>query len=185
MTAYLTELHNGGSRALTELKQAGLISGIGAGINELGMMPRFLDLIDVDFFLVAMPYTLLDTDVIGSEFPRCIARDVGLVIGAPFASGILATGAVPGARYRYADAAPEVLGKVRRIEAVCARHKVPLPAAALQFPLGHPSVAAVIPGALLPEHVTRNVTAFRQPIPADFWAELKHEGLLEANVPVP
>ena len=73
MTAYLTELHNGGFRALTELKQAGLISGVGAGINEAGMMPRFLDLMDIDFFLVAMPYTLLDTDVLDSEFPRCIS----------------------------------------------------------------------------------------------------------------
>ena len=181
VTAYLTELHNGGFRALTELKQAGLISGIGAGINEAGMMPRFLDLMDIDFFLVAMPYTLLDTDVLDSEFPRCIARDVGFVIGAPFASGILATGAVPGARYRYADATPEILAKVKRIEAVCTRHKVPLPAAALQFPLGHPSVAAVIPGALLPEHVARNVAAFRHAIPADFWGELKHEGLLRAG----
>jgi D-threo-aldose 1-dehydrogenase len=185
MTAYLTELHNGGFRALMELKQAGLISGIGAGINERGMMPRFLDLVDIDFFLVAMPYTLLDTDVLDSEFPGCVARDVGFVIGAPFASGVLATGAVRGARYRYADATPEILAKVTRIEAICARHEVPLSAAALQFPLGHPSVASVIPGALLPEHVARNVAAFRRRIPGDFWIELKHEGLLREDAPVP
>jgi D-threo-aldose 1-dehydrogenase len=185
VTAYLTELHNGGFRALTELKQAGLISGIGAGINEPGMIPRFLDLMDIDFFLVALPYTLLDTDVLDGEFPRCAARGVGFVIGATFASGILATGAVPGARYRYAEAAPEIMVKVKRIEEVCSRHHVPLPAAALQFPLGHPAVAAVIPGALLPEHVIRNVAAFRHAIPADFWAELKHEGLLRADAPVP
>jgi D-threo-aldose 1-dehydrogenase len=185
VTAYLTELHNGGFRALAELKQAGLISGIGAGINEPGMMPRFLDLVDIDFFLVAMPYTLLETDVLDSEFPRCAAREVGFVIGAPFASGILATGAVPGARYRYAEAAPEILVNVQRIEAVCQRHAVPLPAAALQFPLGHPSVASVIPGALLPDHVARTVAAFRHAIPADFWAELKHEGLLRPDAPVP
>jgi D-threo-aldose 1-dehydrogenase len=185
VTAYLTELHNGGLRALTELKQAGLIGGIGAGINEVGIIPRFLDLMDIDFFLVAMPYTLLDTDVLDSEFPRCAARGVGFVIGATFASGILATGAVPGARYRYAGATPEILTKVKRIEAVCARHNVPLSAAALQFPLGHPAVAAVIPGALLPEHVTRNVAAFRHAIPAAFWSELKHEGLLRMDAPVP
>jgi D-threo-aldose 1-dehydrogenase len=185
VTAYLTELHNGGFRALTELKQAGLISGLGAGINEPGMMPRFLDLMDIDFFLVAMPYTLVDTDVLDTEFPRCVARYVGFVIGAPFASGILATGAVPGARYRYADATPEIMAKVQRIEAVCARHNVPLSAAALQFPLGHPSVASVIPGALHPDHVTRNLAAFRHAIPADFWAELKHEGLLRPDAPVP
>ena len=185
VTAYLTELHNGGFRALTELRQSGLIRGIGAGINEPDMIPRFLNLMDVDFFLVAMPYTLLDTDVLDSEFPGCVARGAGFVIGAPFASGILATGALPGARYRYAEATAEILAKVKRIEAVCARHKVPLPAAALQFPLGHPSVAAVIPGALLPEQVTRNFAAFRHPIPAEFWAELKHERLLRADAPVP
>jgi D-threo-aldose 1-dehydrogenase len=78
VTAYLTELHNGGLRALTELKQAGPIGGIGAGINEVGIIPRFLDLMDIDFFLVAMPYTLLDTDVLDSEFPRCAARGVGV-----------------------------------------------------------------------------------------------------------
>ncbi|HET7880679.1 MAG TPA: aldo/keto reductase [Acetobacteraceae bacterium] len=183
--AYLTELHNGGFRALTELKQDGLIRGIGAGINEAGMMPRFLDLMDIDAFLVAMPYTLLDTDVLDHEFPRCVERGAGFIIGAPFASGILATGAMPGARYRYADATPDIMAKVSRIEAVCARHNVPLSAAAMQFPLGHPSVASVIPGALLPEHVTRNVGAFRHAIPADLWAELKHEGLLRTDAPVP
>ncbi len=95
--AYLTELHNGGWRALAELREAGLIRGIGAGINERGMMGRFLDLVDLDFFLVAMPYTLLDQDVLDDEFPRCVARGLGFVIGSPFASGILATGPVAGA----------------------------------------------------------------------------------------
>jgi D-threo-aldose 1-dehydrogenase len=185
VSAYLTELHNGGFRALIELKETGLIRGVGAGINELGMMPRFLDLVDIDFFLVALPYTLLDTDVLDNEFPRCTARGVGFVIGAPFASGILATGAAPGARYRYTDATPEIMAKVQRIDVICARYNVPLPAAALQFPLGHSSVAAVIPGALRPEHVTRNVTAFRHVIPAELWAELKHEKLLRTDAPVP
>ena len=181
--ARLTELHNGGVRA--ELKAAGRIGGFGAGINERGMIPRFLDLIDVDFFLVAMPYTLLDQQVLDSEFPRCTERGIGFVIGAVFASGILATGAVQGARYAYAPAAPEILAKVARIEAVCDRHGVPMAAAALQFPFGHPSVASVVPGSLAPEHVTSNVAAFRHPIPPALWAELKHEGLLRADAPTP
>jgi D-threo-aldose 1-dehydrogenase len=185
VNAYLTELHNGGWRALTALKDAGLIRGIGAGINQREMIPRLLDLLDLDFFLVAMPYTLLDTGVLDSEFPLCVARGVGFVIGAPLASGILATGAVQGARYRYAEATPGIMAKVKRIEAVCERHNVPLAAAALQFPLGHPSVAAVIPGALLPEHVTHNVAAFRHAIPPALWAELKSEGLLREDAPVP
>jgi D-threo-aldose 1-dehydrogenase len=183
--AYLTELHNGGWRALQQLKQAGRIGGIGAGINELGMIPRLLDLMDLDFFLVAIPYTLLEQQVLETEFPRCAAAGVGFVIGGVFASGILATGAVQGAKANYADATPEVMEKVRRIEAVCERHGVPLPAAALQFPLGHPSVASVIPGALSAEQVRRNVASFRHPIPADLWAELKHEGLLRKDAPTP
>jgi D-threo-aldose 1-dehydrogenase len=77
------------------------------------------------------------------------------------------------------------MDKTRRIAEVCSRHDVPLPAAALQFPLGHPSVAAVIPGAFMAEHVTRNVATFRHAIPADLWAELKHEGLLHPEAPVP
>src|SRR6516162_3446177 len=159
--ALLIELHNGGARALAELRAAGRIRGFGAGINELGMIPRFLDLIDVDFFLVALPYTLLDQQVLDSEFPRCAEKGVGFVIGAVFGSGILAT------------------------EAVCGRHGVPLAAAALQFPLGHPSVASVIPGGLSPEHVRQNVAAFRHTIPSALWAELKHEGLLRADAPTP
>ena len=85
-----------------------------------------------------MRYTLLEQDVLESEFPRCEERGVGIIVGGGYDSGIFATGAVPGAMYNYAPAGPEILERVKKIEAVCARHKVPLPAAALQFPLGHP-----------------------------------------------
>jgi D-threo-aldose 1-dehydrogenase len=135
--------------------------------------------------LVALPYTLLDQPVLDNEFPRCAAAGIGFVIGAVFASGILATGAVQGARHASSAAAPETLAKVARIEAVCARHGVPLAAAALQFPFGHPSVASVIPGGLAPEHVTASVAAFRHPIAAALWQELKHEGLLREDAPTP
>jgi D-threo-aldose 1-dehydrogenase len=185
VAAFLTQLHNGGARALEELRRDGRIGGFGAGINEPGMIPRFLDLIDLDCFLVAMPYTLLDQAVLDEEFPRCTERGIGFVIGSVFASGILATGAVPGALYGYVPADQPMLARVARIEAVCARHGVPLAAAALQFPLGNPAVASVIPGALAPEQVQRNVAAFRHPIPANLWAELKHEGLLRADAPTP
>lgn len=183
--AYFGQLAASGWRAVTELKAAGLIRGAGFGINTLGMIPRFLDALDPDFFLVAMPYTLLHQEVLDEEFPLCVERGVGFVVGAVFQSGILATGAIEGATYNYAPAPPEVLEKVRRIDAVCARHRVPLAAAALQFPLGHSNVAAVIPGAFRPEQVARNAQTFRHPVPADLWAELKHEGLLRENAPVP
>jgi D-threo-aldose 1-dehydrogenase len=185
VSAYLAQLVSGGWRALTELREQGLIKGIGAGINELGMMPRFLDLFDIDFFLVAMRYTLLDQRSLDVELPRCAERGVGVVIGGVFNSGILASGAVPGAKYDYEDATAEVMERVRRVEAVCRRHDVPLVAAALQFPLGHPSVASVIPGAVTPAQVKQNLAAINRPIPADLWAELKHEKLLRADAPVP
>ena len=125
-----------------------------------------------------VPYTLRHQQVLDSEFPCWAEKEAGFVIGAVFASGILATGAVQGTRYTYSPATAEMLAKVARIEAVCERHGVPLAAAALQSPFGHPSVASVIPGGLASEHVTRNVAAFRYPIPPTLWAELKHEGLL-------
>ena len=178
-------LTTSGWKALEELRSSGQIAAVGAGINTLGLIPRFLDALDVDAFLVAMPYTLLKQEVLDEEFPAAMARGAGLIIGAVFQSGILATGAVDGATYDYAPAPPEVVERVRRIEAVCERHGVSLAAAALQFPLGHPGVASVIPGAFRPGQVRRNVVAFAQSIPADLWAELKHEGLLRSDAPVP
>ncbi len=185
VNAWLSQLYTSGWRALDELRSSGLIGAIGAGINETGMMPRFLDIVDLDFFLVALPYTLLDHEVLESEFPRCQERGVGVVIGAPFASGILATGPVEGATYAYAPATPEILEKTRRIQAVGERHDVPLRAAALQFPLVHPIVSAIIPGAIQPEHVRSNVEDYRRDIPADFWSELKSESLIREDAPTP
>lgn len=183
--AHFADLATSGWKALEELRASGQIGAIGAGINELGLIPRFLDLGDIDAFLIAMPYTLLDQGVLDAEFPACEERGIGFVVGAVFASGVLAKGPVAGAKYAYADAPDAILEKTRRIQAVCERHGVPLAAAALQFPLGHPSVASVIPGASSPAQQARNIEAFRHPIPADLWAELKHEGLLRADAPEP
>jgi D-threo-aldose 1-dehydrogenase len=183
--AHCRDLTTSGWKALDELRSSGQVRAIGAGINALGLIPRFLDAFDLDAFLVAMPYTLLKQEVLDEEFPMAVERGVGFVIGAVFQSGILATGAIEGATYDYAPAPPDVLDRVRRMEAVCARHGVPLPAVALQFPLGHSSVAAVIPGAFHPGQVRRNVASFGHPIPADLWAELKREGLLREDAPVP
>lgn len=182
---YWNQLSTSGWRALEELRDSGDIRGIGAGFNTMGTIPKYLDAFDMDFFLIAMRYTLLEQDVLDAEFPACEKRGVGVVIGGGFNSGILATGAVAGARYNYAPAGAEVLARVARMEAVCARHGVPLRAAALQFPLGHPIVASIIPGAIAAREVAENVAAFRQPIPADLWAELKREKLIREDAPVP
>ncbi|MHB1109268.1 MAG: aldo/keto reductase [Devosia sp.] len=119
------------------------------------------------------------------EFPFRAARGIGFVIGGVFASGILATGVVPGVRYNYHEPTPAEAEKVSRIEAVCGRHDVPLAAAALQFSLLHPLVASVIPGALSPKQVNWNVAAMRHEIPAALWGELKYEGLLREDAPTP
>ena len=185
VNAWLAQLFTSGWRALDELRSSGQIKGVGAGINELGMIPRFLDMVDLDFFTVALPYTLLDQDVLDGEFQRCQENGVGVVIGAVFASGILATGPVEGAHYKYEPATAEILQKTRQIEAVCRRHHTPLAAAAMQFPLAHPIVAAIIPGALEPEHVQSNVEHLEHDIPADLWVELKAEGLLREDAPTP
>lgn len=184
-SAHVNHLITSGWRALDELRSQGLIKAVGAGLNRMGAMPRLLDAVDLDFCIVAMPYTLLDQDSLDEEFPLCEERDVRIVIGAVFASGILASGPVEGARYAYDTASPEILEKTRRIQAVCQRHDVPLPAAAMQFPLGHPLVAAIIPGALTPDHIGTNAQRFQHEIPTDLWAELKAEGLLREDAPTP
>jgi D-threo-aldose 1-dehydrogenase len=174
----------GGYAALREMKDRGEIRAIGSGINELGMIPRFLERFEIDYFLVAMPYTLLSQEALDRELADCAARGIGVVIGAPFASGILARGPETGT-YAYGTPSADIAEKTRRIRDVCERHGVPLGAAALQFPLAHPAVAAVIPGPNSPEQARCNLDWMRTPIPADLWAELKAEGLIVSHAPTP
>ena len=183
--AHLSQLVTGGHRALTDLKASGRIGAIGVGVNRVGTIPRFLDALEVDFFLVATPYTLAEQPALDHEFPLCAEHGASIIIGAVFASGILATGAVPGARYNYAEPTLEQAERIRRIEGVCASYEVPLPAAALQFPLHHPIVASIIPGAVHPSHVTTNLQHLRQDIPTGLWADLKDQGLLREDAPTP
>jgi D-threo-aldose 1-dehydrogenase len=185
VAAHLSQLFTSGWRALDELRSHDLVRGIGAGINELGMMPRFLDALDLDFFLVALRYTLMEQEVLGAEFPYCERAGVGIVVGGVYNSGITATGPIAGAKYNYADATPQVMQRVRRMQAVCASHDTPLAAAALQFPLAHPIVASVIPGAISPDQLRQNVENFRRPIPASLWSDLKREGLISQVAPTP
>lgn len=185
VTANLGVLATSGIHALNELKAKGLIGAIGAGVNRIGTIIPMLDHVDIDFFLVASPYTLADQPVLDAEFPACEKRGVGFIIGQVYASGILATGAVPGAKYQYRDATPDELARIGRIEAVCKKHGVPIAAAALQFPLHHPLVAAVIPGALAPDQITRNVATMQVPVPDDLWRDLKRDGLLREAAPTP
>ena len=183
--AYFGQLLSGGYHALQDLKSGGQISAFGAGVNLPGTIPKFLDSMDLDLFIVAMPYTLLDQGVLDSEFPRCEERGVGVVIGSPFASGILATGPIEGAVYGYKPASPEIIEKTRRIESACKKHGFSLRSAAMQFPLAHPIVAAIIPGSIKPEYLQLNRDDFDREILSDFWDELKKDGLIREDAPTP
>ncbi len=175
----------GGYQALRDLKDRGEIKAIGVGINHTGMIRRFLERFDIDYFLVAMPYTLLDQDALDEDFPLCAEHGAQVVIGAVYASGILAGGVAANRSYAYQDAPTEVLDRVRQIEAICANYEVPLRAAALQFTLAHPNVVSVIPGANSAAQVSQNLNAMTQTIPVQFWATLKSKGLIRADAPVP
>lgn len=173
----------GGFAALAELKARGEIKAIGAGINVTGMIPRFLERFPLDMFIVAMPYTLLNQAALDGELQLCEEHGASVVIGAPFASGILAIGAREGATYGYRPAEDDVLTRARGIDAVCQRYGVPLGAAALQFPFGHPAVVSIIPGPNAPEQVRTNLEWMRWPIPTALWVDLKKEGLIRADAP--
>ena len=184
--AKVRELFDGGGfRALTELRETGEVAAIGAGVNEWQVCQKLLGLGDFDGFLLAGRYTLLEQEALDSFLPLCEQRDVGIILGGPYNSGILATGAVPGAKYNYADAPDEILDRVRKIEAVCAAHDTPLIAAALQFVLGHPSVKTVIPGAVSAAEVQANVALLNRDIPLGLWSDLRSEGLIRPDAPLP
>lgn len=155
------------------------------GVKDADVCLRYAKAGEFDCFMLAGQYTLLNQDALPELLPYCARAEIGVLLAAPFNSGILATGAVPGARYFYQPAPPEILDRTRRLEAVCARHGVPLAAAALQFPLGHPAVTAVVPGARSAAEVETNLALFRFPIPPELWRDLKADGLLPADAPVP
>jgi len=183
--AHLAALVDSGMRALQSLKAAGDIAAIGMGINTHHALEAIASAVDLDFVLVAMPYTLLDQASLATGMEACRRRGISVIIGAPFASGILATGSGSTAKYGYAAAPAAVQAKVRAIEAVCAAHGVSLAAAALQFPLAHPSVVSVIPGAARAAEVVDNIAALQAAIPAAFWSDLKTEGLIDPAAPTP
>jgi D-threo-aldose 1-dehydrogenase len=171
--------------ALSELRRAGVIKAIGVGLNETAMSLRFAREADLDCIMLAGRYTLLEQGALAELLPLCEKKNMSMLLAAPLNSGILATGARAGASYDYKPAPPQILDKVRRIEAVCARHRVDLTTAALQFPLAHPRLASIVVGALKPAEVADNLARLAHAIPSELWRELKAEKLLAEAAPVP
>jgi len=183
--ARFKEAMEGAYPALAKLRREGVIRAVGIGVNEVPMCERFAKAGDFDVMLLAGRYSLLEQPALDGFLPLAARKGIGVMLGGVFNSGILATGAVEGARYNYRPAPPDILARVGRIEAVCRAHGVRLADAALRFPLGHEAVASVVLGAVTPLEVERNMTALAAPIPAALWSDLKTEGLLRADAPVP
>jgi D-threo-aldose 1-dehydrogenase len=170
---------------LDRLRRAGTVRAIGLGVNEWQVCQRAAEDADLDCFLLAGRYTLLEQGVLDTFLPLCLRRGIGVIIGGAFNSGILATGAVPGATYNYRPAAVEIRARTEALARVCRAHGVPLAAAALQFPLAHPAVSSVIVGMRGPAEVEANLTLRRHPIPDELWRDLKAEGLVHPAAPTP
>lgn len=179
------EAMDGAYRALAELRSQGVVKAIGVAVNDAGICVRFASAGDFDCFLLAARYTLLVQDALDELLSLCLRQNIGVIAAAPFHSGILATGAVDGAMYAYRPATRDVIERTRRLEAVCARHGVPVAAAALQFALGHPTVSSVLVGCRSVDEVQRNLALFEHAIGSAFWSDLKAEALIRADAPVP
>ncbi|MBI2257092.1 MAG: aldo/keto reductase [Proteobacteria bacterium] len=183
--AKVTELMKSGYGALVKLRDQGVIKAFGAGVNEWEVCEILARQGDFDIFLLAGRYTLLEQEALNSFLPLCEQRKIGIVIGGAYNSGILATGAKPGAFYNYDPAPQRILDRVAGIEKIVAKHGVKLVEAALRFPLVHPAVVTVIPGASRPEEVALNMRTLAADIPAALWTDLKSAGFIRTEAPVP
>jgi D-threo-aldose 1-dehydrogenase len=182
--AHVKTLMASGYKALVKLREEKVIKAFGAGVNEYQVCEILSTQGDFDLFLLAGRYTLLEQTSLKSFLPMCEARGIGIVVGGAYNSGILATGAKPGAWYNYFKAPKDILDRVRKIAAVCRVHRVKLPQAALQFPARHPAVVSVIVGMVSPKEVSLNVKTFDAKIPKALWKDLKAAGLMHPGAPV-
>jgi D-threo-aldose 1-dehydrogenase len=173
-----------GYAALHELRSDGLVRAIGAGMNNSAPLAELVRSCDLDVVLLAGRYTLLDQSSMVELLPACEAKGTSVVIGGVFNSGVLVEPA-PGASFDYIPASDAVLAKAAAIREVCRRYGVPLAAAALQFPLGHPRVCTVLVGARTVDELEMDLALFDVTVPADLWADLRQAGLLAPDVPTP
>jgi D-threo-aldose 1-dehydrogenase len=187
--AHMRAMLDEGLPALAQAKAAGLIGAYGIGVNDVDICSTTLRHADLDLILLAGRYTLADQSALEQLLPECLRRDVSVVLGGPFNSGILATGARPAdgspPSFDYAPAAPAVVARVAAIEALCAAFDVPLKAAALQFPRAHRAVVNVLCGMRSIAEFDENHAAARFRIPAAFWQALRAKGLVHEAAPLP
>ncbi len=179
------EAMGGAYRALERLRGSGAVAAIGVGVNEAEMCERFARAGDFDVMMLAGRYTLLEQGALDGFLPLALERRIAVMLAGVFNSGILATGARPGAHYNYGPASADILARVGLIERICRAHGVALPQAALAFARAHPAVASVVLGGVTPEQIRQNVAVFSAGTPAQLWLDLKSEGLVAPHAPVP
>jgi D-threo-aldose 1-dehydrogenase len=183
--ARLRQFLKGGYRAMRELRDAGAVGAIGLGVNETAVCEQVLAEVELDVVLLAGRYTLLEQAALGSLLPRCAELGVQVIVGGPFNSGVLVEGPEGSPHYDYQPASDAVLQRVAQLSSVCAAWSAPLPAAALQFPLAHPQVAAVIPGLASAHQVAQAWDWFWTDLPGGLWSALRAGGLIEPDAPMP
>lgn len=186
-THFFDQLIAGGYKALEELRRNGDITAFGLGVNEYQVCERAMDTGQYDCFLLAGRYTLLEQQPLVSFLPKCQKHGASIILGGPYNSGILATGVRTAAtpHYNYEPADQAIIDRVASIEKICDNHSVSLAAAALQFPLAHPSVVSIVPGLGSQKRISETVRIFHEEIPTEFWRELKNGGLISQDAPVP
>ena len=181
--ARIDEFMGSGYAAMLALRDQKVVTAIGGGLNEWEVCQRLAERGDFDLFLLAGRYTLLEQEALRTFLPLCESRGIGVVIGGPYNSGILASGPGSGAFYNYDPAPDPVRARVRRLGEVCEAHGVSLIEAAFQLPLLHPCVVSVIPGGQRVAEVESNLKAAETPIPPALWDDLKAQGLIRADAP--
>jgi D-threo-aldose 1-dehydrogenase len=183
---YFQAALDGAFPALDELRRQGVIRSYGAGMNQSAMLTRFVQETDLDVVLLAGRYTLFEQNALDDLLPLCVSRDVSVIVGGAFNSGLLATNTpLDSATYNYAPAPQAVLDRARQLAEICERHGVSLPAAAVQFVLAHPAIKTLCLGMRTAAEVQRNATLFDVAIPPALWADLRDAGLLRRDAPVP
>ena len=174
----------GAFRALQRLREDGTVKAIGAGMNQSEMPVRFAQAVPVDCFLLAGRYTLLDQGALDALFPLCQSRNIGILLGGIYNSGILANPHT-GAKFNYRDADASLVARALELDALCRKHGTALKAAALQFCMAHPAVTVAVMGARNAAEIADNMAMSAEAVPAAFWQELRARKLVDARAPLP
>lgn len=170
---------------LAALRKQGIIKAYGIGVNDADAAEKFVRNSDPDAVLLAGRYSLLEQPANTTFLPLAEERNIGVILGGVFNSGILATGPIRGARYNYTEAPSDIMMRANLIESICKKHKISLRTAALQFVLGHPSVSSIVLGAASALEVENQLNDLRHSIPKQLWTDLRGENLIPPEIPFP